>query len=204
MDNFKQDVQNLIKSSIGDASNALTASLDTRMDSQVADARLAIEGELDGRVKSAIDANNSTLDARIGTVVDQRLSNLDTRIGQGVTLGLKDLPGEISTEVQNQLTAANVAGQIQDAANKSTQQLKSEMAQSMADQQTKTSTSISDAVTLLRGEIAVASKNATDSAVASATTLVSGLRTDFNQTLNDRLRNVIVRNPATPIIAVNP
>lgn len=194
MDAFRVETQKLVKSSVASASDTLTGTLTSHVDTQVSQARQAIEGELDGRVKSAVDAADATLDTRVGAVVDQRLSTLDSRIGQSVTQATRNLPGEITTEVKSQITTLNLSSQIQDASTKTTQQLRSEMAQAIADQQAKTATSINNAVTLLRGEIHVAAKNATDSAIASSSANISSLRTDFNNTLNDRLKNVVFRS----------
>jgi hypothetical protein len=187
MNTFRQEVQSTIKSTVADASTTITANVNNTVTAQVAQARQGIEAELDGRVKTAIDASNATLDARIGANLDQRLSTLDTRIGSAVTQALRNLPGQITTEVKSQLTAANLAGQIQDSTTRLTQQFRSELAQSIADQQARTSAALNDAVKTLRGEIGAAQKTATDAAVERAGTLVSALRDETNKTIDQRL-----------------
>lgn len=187
MNVFRQDVQNTIKSTVADAADTITANLNNSLTSQLAQARQGIEAELDGRVKTAIDASDATLDARIDANLDQRLSTLDTRIATAVTQGLRNLPSQIGAEVKSQLAAVNIDGQIQDSTARLTQQFRSELAQAVADQQARTSSSINDAVQTMRGEIAVAQKNSTDAAVARAGSLVSALRGELNKSIDERL-----------------
>lgn len=171
MNSLRLDVQNNVKSALDAANASLSANLNTAVTTQVTQARQAIELTLAAHAKSAVDAATANLDSRIGTTVDTRLAGLDARVGQTVNLSLKNLQVQIGDEVKSQLTGANISGQIQDSANRSTQQIRSELSQAIAEQQARTSTTVNESVKLLRSEITVAAKNATDTAVARAGTV---------------------------------
>src|SRR5436853_196436 len=191
---LRQEVQVNIKTSVDTASASLKDSIGASVTTQVTQARLSIEATLDARAKSAADAATANLDTRIATTVDGRLSGLSATVDKAVTQSLRNLSTQVSDEVKSQITAVNISSQIQDSTSKTTQQFRSELVQAIADQQARTSTSINDTIKLLRGEISSTGRSATEAAVASASSMVSGLREETTKTIEQKFASTTLRS----------
>ena len=191
---LRQEVQVNIKTSVDTASASLKDSIGASVTTQLTQARLSIEATLDARAKGAADAATANLDTRIATTVDGRLSGLSATVDKAVTQSLRNLSTQVSDEVKSQITAVNISSQIQDSTSKTTQQFRSELAQAVADQQARTSTSINDTIKLLRGEISSTGRSATEAAVASASSMVSGLREETTKTIDQKFASTTLRS----------
>jgi hypothetical protein len=164
---------------------ALETRLSQRVDTSVETARQALQNTLSAQVKTAVTETVGNLDARIATTVDGQLANLDTRIAQSVTAATRNLPQDIAGEVNRQVAGLNLPGQIKDATGALAQQLRAEQVQAIADVQAKSSTAVSNAVTVLRGEIS-----------ALRTETLSTIDTRVN-TSNTALRKELTTNLTT-------
>jgi len=191
---LRQEVQVNIKTSVDTASASLKDSIGASVTTQLTQARLSIEATLDARAKGAADAATANLDTRIATTVDGRLSGLSATVDKAVTQSLRNLSTQVSDEVKSQITAVNISSQIQDSTSKTTQQFRSELVQAIADQQARTSTSINDTIKLLRGEISSTGRSATEAAVASASSMVSGLREETTKTIEQKFASTTLRS----------
>lgn len=185
---------------------ALETRLNQRVDARVDTTRQSLETTLSAQVKSALGDAVGNLDARIGTTVDAQLANLDGRIAQSVTAATGNLPQDIAGEVNRQVAVLNVSGQVQDANRALAQQLRAEQAQAIANVQANNSTAVSNAVTVLRGEMSSLRTeviSTVDTRVnASGTALRQEFKTDLTR-LQGNIRpdafRTVTLNP-TPVI----
>lgn len=185
--------------------------LETRLNQRVAaradTTRQSLETTLRAQVTSAVGDAVGNLDARVGSTVDARLANLDSRIAQSVTAATRNLPQDIAGEVNRQVAVLNLPGQIKDANGALVQQLRAEQAQAIANVQANNSTAVSNAVTVLRGEMSALRTEVirtVDTRVnASGTALRQEFTTDLTR-LQSNLRpdafRTIALNPTTPVI----
>ena len=197
----------LVQSRVTALGDTLAAQQSQTLDARLAAAQTSLAATIDTRVKTEVAAGLSTLDTRIGTAVDGRLADLDARIGRSVDIATRDLSQDVSAEVATQVSALDVAGHVRDASTALAQQLRAEQAQASADVLARTSTSLADAVTLLRAETSAlrteVGKTITTRIAAGNAALRQEFKTDLMQLEGrlkpDAFRSTTVIGPAPEI-----
>jgi regulator of replication initiation timing len=199
-------VPGLVQTQVTALGTTLAAQQSQALDTRLAAMQTSLNAAVDTRARAEVAAGLATLDARIATSVDGRLADLDARVGRSVTAATRTLSTDISTEVRTQVTALDVAGQVRDSTATLAAQLRAEQARSSAEVLAKSSSNLSDAVTLLRSETAAlrTEVNRTiDTRInANNTALRQDLQTDLTQ-FEGRLKpdsfrsNVVVRTDRT-------
>ena len=139
------------------------------------------------------------------------LSTLDAKVAQSVADATKTLPDTVTSQVKTQIAQLNLPAQISTATTQLTQQYKTDIATAISAQQDRTTTAINATLTQLRGEIAVAQKNATNDAINSSNATLAAARNDFTTgianlrtELNTNLNKAVASNAAGKIITKAP
>jgi hypothetical protein len=184
---------------------ALSQALGDQVKQQVDSARTSILGTIPAAVDRATTGALANLDQRIAAAVTTNVGDLPKRVRDEVVTQTKTLHTDIEHEVAGQLGAANIAGQVTNAAKSVSDQLTAAMTTRFTAERAQTVKDLTDAKSNLQRQIVAEAANEKNAAVTEARNLVEALRVDSKKNFDSINAKLVTRSVVTtPVVVKNP